>query len=87
MDINNGICFGRLVGISMHTYAVTIESDEPVVQQIWDYCAVHNADGIYMAHGRYLVVDGAYWVWRVEAEPSKYLDWLLLRWGQYLRVM
>jgi hypothetical protein len=71
----------------MYTYAVTIESDQPICQQIWDYCADHNQHGIYMAHGRYLVVDGAYWVWRVEAQQSKYLDWLLLRWGQYLRVM
>lgn len=71
----------------MVTFAVTIESDEPVVQSIWDYCALHNANGIYMAHGRYLVVDGEYWVWRVEAEPSKYLDWLLLNWGEYLQIM
>jgi hypothetical protein len=71
----------------MVTYAITIESDTPVVQAMWDYCCLHNIHGIYMAHGRFLVVDGQYWVWRVEAEPSKYLDMLLLRWGEYLAVM
>ena len=82
-----GLWSGLVVGVYMYTYAVTIESDQPVCQQIWDYCADHNQHGIYMAHGRYLIVNGEYWVWRVEAEPSKYLDWLVLRWGQYLRIM
>jgi hypothetical protein len=83
------VCFwrGHVVGFHMVTFAITIESDTPVVQAMWDYCSLHNQHGIYMAHGRYLVVDGEYWVWRVEAEPSKYLDLLLLRWGEYLRVM
>jgi len=63
--------------------AITIESDNPIMQDIWDYCHRYGID-IYL--GRYIIVNDHYYIWRIDAKPSKYLDYLLIRWNQHLVV-
>ena len=60
---------------------VTLESDDPVMEDIYTYCCTHS---IGMYTGSYLILDGAYWIWRIEAEPSKHLFWLMLKYPEYL---
>ena len=60
---------------------VTLESDDPVMEDIYTYCNNHS---IGMYTGSYLILNGSYWVWRIEAEPSKHLFWLLLKYPEYL---
>ena len=60
---------------------VTLESDDPIMEDIFSYCQLHD---IPMSPGRYIVLDGRYWIWRIEAEPSKHLFWLLLKYPEYL---
>ena len=60
---------------------VTLESDNPIIDEIYTYCLDHS---IGMYPGRYLVVDGLYWIWRIEAEPSSPLTWLLFKYPEYL---
>jgi hypothetical protein len=60
---------------------VTLESDDPVMDDIFTYCQQHD---IPMSPGRYIVLDGRYWIWRIESEPNKHLFWLLLKYPEYL---
>ena len=66
---------------SLVRIVVTLESDDPVMEDIYAYCNQHS---IGMYTGSYLVLDGAYWIWRIEAEPSKHLFWLMLKYPEYL---
>jgi hypothetical protein len=60
---------------------VTVESNDPIIEEIYAYCNQHS---IGMYAGRYIVVDDHYWTWRIEAEPSNYLTWLLFKYPDYL---
>ena len=60
---------------------VTIESDDPVIDELYTYCQLND---IVMYPGRMIVVDNQYWYWRITAEDSAQLSWILLRFGGYL---
>jgi hypothetical protein len=60
---------------------VTLESDDPCMDEIYLYCQQHD---IVMSCGRYIVVDDHYWIWRIDCEPSSAVTWLLLKYDQYL---
>lgn len=62
---------------------VTCPSDNPDIDQIFGFC---QQQGIPMFPSSYIHVGDSYWIWRIEAEPSPDLTWLLLRYGQYLTV-
>ena len=60
---------------------VTVESDDPVIDEIFTYCQVK---GIAMYPGRMIVIDHVYWYWRISVEQSAELSWILLRFGRYV---
>lgn len=60
---------------------VTLESDDPRIDEIYSYCNQHS---ITMFPGRYIVVDDTYWIWRIESDLTKDLLWLLLKYPKYL---
>jgi hypothetical protein len=60
---------------------VTVESDNPIMDEIYGYCCHNDID---MHIGRYLVVDNQYWVWRIDCEPCASVTWLLLKYDEYL---
>jgi hypothetical protein len=60
---------------------VTVASNDPVIDEIYTYCQLNS---ITMHPGAYVYVDGGYWYWRIESEPTSSLTWLLLRYGDYL---
>ena len=62
-------------------YVLTIDSDDPIMDTIYLEC---QQRGLNMHIGRYIVVDNHYHVWRIDAEPSSQLTWLLLKYGSYL---
>ena len=66
---------------------VTLESDTEEIDRIMWYCWQHEQHGIYFSTGRHIVLNGEYWMWRIDCEPSKYVDVLLLRWSRYLTVL
>ena len=63
---------------------ITVESDDPVLQEIYDYCLSHD---IVCYPGRYIVVDDQYWIWQIIAEESSSLSWLLLKYADYLALV
>jgi hypothetical protein len=65
-------------------YVVTICATDPVIDQIFTYCCQHD---IVMYSGRFIVVDDHYWYWRIEADDSASLTWLLLKYGCYIRAV
>lgn len=60
---------------------VTVNSDNPVIDDIYHYCQVN---GIVMYPSSYIYVGTGYWCWRILSEPRKELTWLLLRYGEHL---
>jgi len=62
---------------------VTLDSHSPVIDRIYRYCQLND---IVMYPGAYIHVGDSYWTWRIEAEPSKHVTWLLLCYGDYLTV-
>jgi hypothetical protein len=62
---------------------VTIDSNSPVIDRIFLYCQLND---IAMFPGPYIYVGESYWTWRIEAEPSAELTWLLLCYSDYLTV-
>jgi hypothetical protein len=62
-------------------FVVTVNSTDPVIDQIFTYCDQHD---IVMYSGRFIVVDDQYWYWRIEADESAGLSWLLLKYGRYI---
>ena len=60
---------------------VTCPSNSAVIDQIYLYCQQHS---IPMFPSSYIHVADSYWIWRIEAEPSSDLTWLLLRYSDYL---
>lgn len=77
------VAYGSAVNTLTMRIVVTVESDDPVLQEIYDYCAIR---GIACYPGRYVVVDDQYWVWQIHAEPSQYVSWLLVKYSRYLAV-
>jgi hypothetical protein len=65
-------------------YVVTVSSADPVIDQIFTYCDQHD---IVMYSGRFIVVDDQYWYWRIEADDSASLTWLLLKYTDYIRAV
>lgn len=62
---------------------VTCASDSVEIDRIYRYC---QDNGLLMHTGAYIYADEAYWIWRIEAEPSPALTWLLLLYPDELRV-
>jgi hypothetical protein len=62
---------------------VTVNSDNPVIDEIYYYC---QTNGIDMFPSSYIHVGDSYWLWRIEAEPSRQLTWLMLHWSEHLAV-
>jgi len=60
---------------------VTLASDDPVMDNINTYCLTHSQ---IMCTGSHLVLDGAYCILCIQAEPSKHLFWLMLQYPEYL---
>jgi hypothetical protein len=65
-------------------YVVTVSTTDPVIDQIYAYCTQHD---IPMYSSRYIVVDDQYWAWRIEADQSASLTWLLLKYTDYIRAV
>ena len=65
---------------------ITAGSDTHVIDHILWYCQAHESHGINMFTGPYIVLDGQYYLWRVHCEPSKYVDYMLLKWSDYMCV-
>ena len=59
---------------------VTCPSDSPQIDEIYFYC---QKNGIAMFPSSYVYVNNAYWIWRIEGEPSKQLTWLMLNYSEY----
>ena len=62
---------------------VTCPSNSESIDAIYRYCQKHH---IPMYPSTYIHVAGSYWIWRIEAEPSSHLTWLLMNYGEYLAV-
>ena len=62
---------------------VCVASTSPVIDEIYSYCQQYD---IVMYPGSYIHVGESYWCWRILAEPSARLTWLLLRYPQELSV-
>ena len=62
---------------------VTCASNSSEIDRIWSYC---QRNGILMHTGSYVYADESYWIWRIDAEPSPALTWLLLRYPDQLCV-
>ena len=62
---------------------VTVASNSPEIKAIYQYCL---ANGLVMQSGAYIHADESYWVWRILAEPSSHLTWLLLQYPDHLSV-
>jgi hypothetical protein len=63
---------------------ITVESDDPVLQEIYDYCLSHD---IACYPGRYVVVNDQYWIWSIISEPSSSLSYLLIKYSEYLSLV
>ena len=62
---------------------VTCPSNSESIDAIYFYC---QKNGIAMYPSSYIHIGDSYWVWRIEAEPSSHLTWLLLNYGEYLAI-
>lgn len=62
---------------------VTCASDSREIDVIYQYCQQHGLD---MYTGAYIHADESYWIWRIIAEPSPALTWLLLKYPDQLCV-
>jgi hypothetical protein len=65
---------------------VTAPTHSEVIDSIMWYCWQYEREGIHFCSGDYMVHDGAYRLWRIYAQPSKYVDLLLLKYSDYLVV-
>ena len=65
---------------------VTAPTDSTTIDEIMWYCWQHEQYGIHFCSGQYMVHDGAYRLWRIYCEPSKYVDLLLLQYSEHLVV-
>ena len=65
---------------------VTAATDSREIDLIMWYCWRHEQQGIHFCSGEYIVHDGEYKLWRIYCEPSKYVDWLLLKYSEHLTV-
>lgn len=66
---------------------VTLASDTDIIDHIMWYCWQHEKHGLYFSSGRYIDVGDHYWTCKIDCEPNKYVDLLLLRWSPYLVVV
>ena len=66
---------------------VTLSSDCEIIDHIMWYCWQHERHGIYFSSGRYIDVGDHYYTCKIDCEPNKYVDLLLMRWSQYLVVI
>lgn len=62
---------------------VTCASNSSEIDSIYRYCC---DNGLLMHTGAYIHADESYWIWRIIAEPSPALTWLLLKYPDELRV-
>lgn len=62
---------------------VTCASNSSEIDKIYQYCL---ANGLVMQTGAYIHCDESYWIWRIIAEPSPALTWLLLQYPDELCV-
>ena len=81
MCIQNIAQRGLFVNTITMRICVTVNSNNPVIDEIYLYCQINS---IVMCPGAYIHVGDSYWTWRIECEPSKQLTWLLLRYGDHL---
>lgn len=65
---------------------VTLDSNDPTIDEIMWYCWRHEKQGISFCSGHTIIHDNTYVTWRIYAEPSKYVDLLLLRYSEHLVV-
>ena len=66
---------------------VTLSSDNDIIDHIMWYCWQHEKHGSYFSSGRYIDVGDHYYTCKIDCEPNKYVDLLLLRWSRYLVVV
>jgi hypothetical protein len=62
---------------------VTLESTDPTIDEIMWYCDRHK---ITFCMGDLVCSSNSYILWRIYAEPSKYVDYLLLKYSNHLVV-
>jgi hypothetical protein len=75
------LCLNTLMRI-----LVTADTNDPAIDSIMWYCWRHEKNEIFFCSGNYIVHDGHYHLWRIHCEPSKYVDYMLMRWAGYLVV-
>jgi hypothetical protein len=65
---------------------VCLPTDCELIDEIMWYCWHHEQHGINFCSGHNIVYDNKYVTWRIYCEPSKYVDLLLLKYGENLAV-
>ena len=86
MAIHCGIWLGFAYRISMRI-VVTLATDTPEIDRIMWYCWQHEKHGLNFSLGSYIDVGDHYYTCKIDCEPNKYVDLLLLRWADYLVVV
>jgi hypothetical protein len=66
---------------------VTLATDTPEIDQIMWYCWQHEKHGLNFSLGSYIDVGDHYYTCKIDCEPNKYVDLLLLQWADYLVVV
>jgi hypothetical protein len=63
---------------------VTAPTNSTTIDEIMWFCWRHEKHGMNFCSGYHIVHDGEYRLWRIYAEPSKYVDLLLLTYSDHL---